>query len=151
MQVSRINLTADASRGMSALRKDGAAAVFSDAVRIDLTECTLLFISGKTPVDENHRLVGTTMAEQTEQVLKNIKKVLDHEGATFDDIVRVRVFTTQLDEKSLHDIHEVRARYFTEGKYPASTLVQITSLVREAGLIEIEADAVLSKRSRAPE
>jgi 2-iminobutanoate/2-iminopropanoate deaminase len=146
MQVTRINLTADASRGMSALGKDGTPAVFSDAVRVDLAECSLLFISGKTPVDDNHKLVGDTMAEQTEQVLKNIKKVLDREGATFDDVVRVRVFTTKLDDKSLHDIHEVRSRYFTRGKYPASTLVQITSLVRNAGLIEIEADAVLSKR-----
>ena len=90
MQVTRINLTADASRGMPALGKDGTPAVFSDAVRVDLAECSLLFISGKTPVDENHKVVGSTMAEQTEQVLKNIKKVLDREGATFDDVVRVR-------------------------------------------------------------
>src|SRR6516225_9903040 len=82
MQVTRINLTTDASRGMPALGKDGTPAVFSDAVRVDLAECSLLFISGKTPVDENHKLVGSTMAEQTEQVLKNIKKVLDREGAT---------------------------------------------------------------------
>src|SRR5450755_4655497 len=128
MQVTHINLTADASRGMSALTKDGTPAVFSDAVRVDLAECSLLFISGKMPIDETHKLIGVTMAEQTEQVLKNIKKVLDREGATFDDIVRIRVFTTKLDEKSLHDIHEVRSRYFTKGKYPASTLVQIASL-----------------------
>ena len=147
MQVTRINLTADASRGMSALSKDGTPAVFSDAVRVDLAECSLLFISGKTAVDEDHKLVGSTMTEQTEQVLKNIKKVLDREGATFDDVVRVHVFTTKIDEKSLHDIHEVRSRYFSKGKYPASTLVQITGLVREAGMIEIEADAILSKRS----
>ncbi len=133
---------------MASLGKDGTPAVFSDAVRVDLAECSLLFISGKTPVDDNHKLVGETMAEQTEQVLKNIKKVLDREGATFDDIVRVRVFTAKLDDKSLHDIHEMRSRYFTKGKYPASTLVQITSLVRDAGLIEIEADAVLSAASR---
>ena len=104
-----------------------------------------LYISGKTPVDENHRLVGETMAQQTEQVLKNIKKVLEHEGATMDDVVRVRVFATQLDPKSLRDIHEVRSRYFSEGKYPASTLVGTTGLVRDGGMIEIEADAVLRK------
>ena len=73
MQVTRINLTPDASRGMSALSKDGTPAVFSDAVRVDLAECSLLFISGMTPVDENHKLVGGTMAEQTKQVLKNIR------------------------------------------------------------------------------
>ena len=149
MQITRINLTADASRGMASLGKDGTPAVFSDAVRVDLAECSLLFISGKTPIDDNHKLVGETMAEQTEQVLKNIKQVLDREGATFDDIVRVRVFATKIDARSLHDIHEVRSRYFTAGKYPASTLVQISGLVRDGGLIEIEADAVLPARREA--
>jgi enamine deaminase RidA (YjgF/YER057c/UK114 family) len=72
--------------------------------------------------------------------------VLDREGGTFDDIVRVRAFTTKLDQESLHGIYEVRSHYFNEGKYPATTLVQITSLVRDAGMIEIEADAVLDKR-----
>jgi len=60
MQVTRINLTADASRGMSALGKDGTPAVFSDAVRVDLAECSLLFISGKTPVDDNHTSSSVT-------------------------------------------------------------------------------------------
>ena len=146
MNIERINLTADRSRGMASLSKDGTPAVFSDAVRVELSECTLLYISGKTPLDQNPRLVGTTMAEQTEQVLKNIKTVIEHEGGTMDDIVRVRVFVTKLDPKSLHDIHEVRARYFSPGKYPASTLVGTTGLVREGGMIEIEADAVLPKK-----
>jgi 2-iminobutanoate/2-iminopropanoate deaminase len=148
MDVQHINLTADRSRGMSALSKGGVPAVFSDAVRVDLGECSLLYISGKTPLDENHRLVGATMAEQTEQVLKNIKKVLEHEGGSMDDIVRVRVFATQLDPQSLREIHEVRARYFTAGKYPASTLVGTTGLVRDGGMIEIEADAVLRKKDK---
>jgi 2-iminobutanoate/2-iminopropanoate deaminase len=148
MNIEHINLTSDRSRGMAALSKDGTPAVYSDAVRVDLAECSLLFISGKTAVDENHQLVGENMAEQTEQVLKNIKKVLDNEGGTMDDIVRVRVFVTQLDAKSLHDIHQVRAKYFSAGKYPASTLVRITGLVRDAGLVEIEADAVLRRAKR---
>src|SRR6516162_4558012 len=94
MQISRINLTADASRGMPALSKDGTPALFSDAVRVDLAECSLLFISGKTPVNENHELVGSTMTEQTEQVLKNIKKVLDREGAASDYVNRAPAFTS---------------------------------------------------------
>ena len=145
MNIEHINLTADRSRGMPSLGQHGLPAVFSDAVRIDLAECSLLYISGKTPVDENHRLVGATMTEQTEQVLKNIMRVLEHEGGTMDDVVRVRVFATRLDPDSLREIHEVRARYFTAGKYPASTLVGTTGLVRDGGLIEIEADAVLRK------
>ncbi|MGE0678926.1 RidA family protein [Pseudolabrys sp.] len=146
MQRSYVNLTHDLSRGMGALSKSNTPAVYSDAVRVEIAGCSLLYISGKTGVDDSHQLVGRTMLEQTEQVLKNISKVIEREGGTMDDVVRVRVYVTQLDSKSLHDIHAVRARFFTEGRYPASTLVRVDQLVRDGGLIEIEADAVLSKR-----
>jgi 2-iminobutanoate/2-iminopropanoate deaminase len=145
MQRSYVNLTDDLSRGMGALAKSETPAVYSDAVRVEISDCVFLFISGKTGVDESHQLVGRTMLEQTEQVLKNISAVLKREGGTMDDIVRVRVYVTQLDSQSLRDIHAVRARFFSEGKYPASTLVRIDQLVRDGGLIEIEADAVLKK------
>jgi 2-iminobutanoate/2-iminopropanoate deaminase len=146
LERKHIQLTADKSRGMEALQAGGVAAVFSDAVRVDLGECSLLFISGKTALGSDNRLVGRTMREQTAQVLENIKAVLEHEGATMDDIVRVRVYVTQLDQHSLKDIHEVRAKYFTEGRYPASTLVRVDQLVRDGGLIEIDADAVIRRR-----
>lgn len=145
MKRTHISLSEDKSRGMGALA-GGVPAVFCDAVRIELSECTLLYISGKTAVDENHKIVGRTMREQTEQVLKNIKTVLDREGGSFDDIVRVRVYVTQCDQQSLREVHEVRAKYFTPGHYPASTLVRVTDLVRDGGLIEIDADAVLRKK-----
>jgi enamine deaminase RidA (YjgF/YER057c/UK114 family) len=145
MKRTNISLSEDKSRGMGALSAGGVPAVFCDAVRIELSECTLLYISGKTAVDQNHKIVGRTMREQTEQVLKNIKTVLDHEGGTFDDIVRVRVYVTQCDQQSLREVHEVRAKYFKPGHYPASTLVRVTDLVRDGGLIEIDADAVLRK------
>jgi enamine deaminase RidA (YjgF/YER057c/UK114 family) len=145
MKRTNISLSEDKSRGMGALSAGGVPAVFCDAVRIELSECTLLYISGKTAVDQKHKIVGRTMREQTEQVLKNIKTVLDHEGGTFDDIVRVRVYVTQCDQQSLREVHEVRAKYFKPGHYPASTLVRVTDLVRDGGLIEIDADAVLRK------
>jgi enamine deaminase RidA (YjgF/YER057c/UK114 family) len=59
--------------------------------------------------------------------------------------VRVRVFVTELDPALLKEIHAVRAEYFSPGHYPASTLVKVSGFVREGGLIEIEADAVLRK------
>jgi 2-iminobutanoate/2-iminopropanoate deaminase len=141
---SWIDLTGDRSRGIDALRDAGVPAVFSDAVRVELPGGALLFISGKVATDAGGRVVGRTMKEQTRQVLDNIRAVLEHEGGTMDDIVRVRVYVTQLDPRSLRDIHEVRAGYFKEGRYPASTLVGVTLLVREGALIEIDADAVLA-------
>lgn len=146
MRKRTINLTADRSRGMEALKGE-VPAVFSDAVRIDLADHSLLFISGKTALDQNNRLVGTTMREQATQVLENIKTVLAHEGGSMDDIVRVRVYVTQLDPQSLREIHEVRSKYFAVPHYPASTLVRVSQFVRDGALIEIDADAVL----RAPQ
>ena len=136
----------DRSRGIEALRGTGVPAVFSDAVRVELPGCVLLFISGKIARDAEGRPAGRTMKEQTQQILENIKAVLEREGGTMDDIVRVRVYVTQLDSQSLRDIHEVRSAYFTPGHYPASTLVGVTKLVREGALIEIDADAVIAAR-----
>jgi 2-iminobutanoate/2-iminopropanoate deaminase len=146
MERSYINLTQDRSKGIDALKGAGVPAVFSDAVRVRLTECDLLFISGKIGTDESGKVVDRTMRGQTRQVLENIKAVLEREGGSMDDIVRVRVYVTQLDPETLKDIHDVRSRYFREGRYPASTLVRVDQLVRDGALIEIDADAVLPPR-----
>ncbi len=145
MQRTFINLAKDRSRGIPGLQGTGVPAVFSDAVRVDLRECALLFISGKIGVDEGGTLAGRTMREQTRQVLENIRAVLAREGGTMDDIVRVRVYATQVDALSLRDIHEVRSQFWTEGKYPASTLVRVDQLIRDGALIEIDADAVIAR------
>lgn len=143
MERTFINLARDRSRGIAALQGTGVPAVFSDAVRVQLKECALLFISGKVGIDESGKLAGRTMREQTRQVLENIRAVLAREGGTMDDIVRVRVYATQVDSLSLRDIHDVRSEFWTEGKYPASTLVRVDELIRDGALIEIDADAVL--------
>jgi 2-iminobutanoate/2-iminopropanoate deaminase len=144
MQRTFINLAADRARGIDALKGSGVPAVFCDAVRVQLKECALLFISGKLGVGPEGTLVGRTMREQTRQVLENIRAVLVREGGTMDDIVRVRVFATQVDAASLRDIHAVRSEFWTEGKYPASTLVRVDQLIRDGALIEIDADAVIA-------
>lgn len=148
MKRTWIDLGKDRSRGIEALRGTGVPAVFSDAVRVELPGGALLFISGKVATDEGGRLVGRTMKEQTRQVLENIKAVLASEGGSMEDIVRVRVYVTQLDQHSLRDIHEVRSGYFREGRYPASTLVRVDQLVRDGALIEIDADAVIAGAGR---
>jgi enamine deaminase RidA (YjgF/YER057c/UK114 family) len=140
-----VSLGTDPSRGIDTLRAANVPAVFSDAVRVEIPGCTFLYISGKVATDDRGHVAPRTIREQTRQVLENIKAVLDHENATMDDIVRLRVYVTQLDEQSLRDIHEVRAEYFQRGRYPASTLVRVHQLVRKGSLIEIDADAVMAR------
>jgi enamine deaminase RidA (YjgF/YER057c/UK114 family) len=146
MERSYVDLAKERSRGIDALKGTGVPAVYSDAVRVDLQECTLLYISGMIGIDETGAVVDRTMKGQTRQVLENIKRVLDHEGGSIDDIVRVRVYVTQIDTQSIRDIHEVRSTYFTPGRYPASTLVRVDQLIRDGALIEIDADAVIVRR-----
>jgi 2-iminobutanoate/2-iminopropanoate deaminase len=141
---THIDLAKDRSRGIAALAGSNVPAVFCDAVKVQLRECTMLFISGKVGLRADGTLAGRTMREQTRQTLENIREVLQREGATMDDIVRVRVYVTQLDAASLRDIHDVRAEFWTAGTYPASTLVRVDELIRDGALIEIDADAVIA-------
>ena len=144
MERTFINLAKEPSRGIDALKGTRVPAVFSDAVRVQLKDCALLFISGKVGLKDDSTLAGRTMREQTRQTLENIRAVLAREGGTMDDIVRVRVYATQIDAASLRDVHEARSRFWTQGRYPASTLVRVGQLVRGGALIEIDADAVIA-------
>ncbi len=97
-----------------------------------------LFLSGFTASDtpaENGDIVA-----QTESTLDQIKSLLEAEGASLKDVVKVTVYVTEMDK--LQEIHEVRFRYFGD-TLPASTLVQVVSLVRPSLKIEIEAVAAL--------
>jgi len=100
-----------------------------------------LHISGYVSQDAEGNLVGVgDIKAQTRQVLKNIDTVLASVGANVSDIARVTVYIT--DMTMLSEIHEARAEYF-ERPYPASTLVEVSRLVRPEYLIEIDAVAVV--------
>ena len=113
--------------------------VFSHAVKAEGKQ--FLFISGLTARDINGSIVGKgDMEAQTRQILENMKIILEDAGASFDHIVKVTVYVTDL--KDFKEIHNVRAQYFKED-LPASTLVQVSRLVNEDCMIEIDAIAVL--------
>ena len=104
-------------------------------------EGKVLHISGHVSQDMDGNTVGVgDITAQTRQVLDNISKVIEGVGGRMSDIVKVTVFVT--DMSMLDEIHRVRSEYFTP-PYPASTLVQVNSLVRPEYLIEIEAIAVI--------
>ena len=101
----------------------------------------VLHISGHASNNVDGEIVGVgDIAAQTRQVLENLKRVLDCVGGVMSDIVKVTVYVT--DMSGLAEIHRVRSEYFTK-PYPASTLVEVTALVKPEFLIEIEATAVI--------
>ena len=113
--------------------------VFSHAVKAEGKQ--FLFISGLTARDINGSIVGKgDMNAQTRKILENMKIILEDAGASFDHIVKVTVYVTDL--KDFKEIHNVRAQYFKKD-LPASTLVQVSRLVNEDCMIEIDAIAVL--------
>ena len=102
-------------------------------------EGRVLHLSGQVAQVADGSAVGIGDIEaQTRQVLDNLARVLANVGGRLDDIVKVTVFVT--DMAHLDQIHRVRAEYFTP-PYPASTLVEVSRLVRPEYLIEIDAVA----------
>ncbi len=101
----------------------------------------LLFIAGQTAVDADGNIVGKgDAAVQAEQVLKNMKSVLDEAGAGFGDIVKITTYIT--DPRFRDDLNPARLKYMGDNP-PASTLVVASGLANPDFLVEIEAIAVL--------
>lgn len=109
---------------------------YAPAVRVGNT----LYISGQIGRDENMKLVEDREA-QFVQTFENMKKVLTAAGASFDDIVDVTSFHTDMRDLPLY--MQVRDRYFT-GNYPAWTAIGAASLCGAPGyFLEVKAVAVL--------
>jgi enamine deaminase RidA (YjgF/YER057c/UK114 family) len=98
-----------------------------------------VYVAGTTATDANGQIVGPgDPYAQTVQTLKNIEKALTQAGAKLDDVVRTRMFVT--DIKRWEEYGRAHGDYFRNIR-PASTMVEVTRLVDPAMMIEIEVDA----------
>jgi enamine deaminase RidA (YjgF/YER057c/UK114 family) len=145
--ISHLPLGGDPSQGLEALQGFAPGAVYSDAVSVALPDATFVFVSGKTGTRDGV-VVDGDMAGQTRQAFRNIDATLRRLGSGLADVVRLRVYVTDISAESVRAIHEVRSLLFDPGWYPASTLVKVGGFVRAEALIEIEADAVISWAQR---
>jgi 2-iminobutanoate/2-iminopropanoate deaminase len=101
----------------------------------------LLFISGLIAVDAQGALVGgDDVAAQTRQVFANMRAVLDEAGCRFEDVVKVTVYLTDVDDRP--QINPVRQEVFGDAR-PASTLVEVSRLAVPGAKVEIEAVALI--------
>ncbi len=100
-----------------------------------------LYFAGQTAVNEKGELIGKgDMRAQVRQVYENLKSLLASQGATFDHLVKITIYTLSIDEfRKAGDIREE----YTGGRAPASTLLQIDQLASPDYLVEIEGIAVL--------
>lgn len=99
-------------------------------------------ISGQVALDAQGDVVGAgDAAAQARQVFANLQRCLAAAGATFDDVVKFTFYLT--DIRYLPAVREARDAYVDASRLPASTAVQVTSLVRPELLLEIDAFAVI--------
>lgn len=114
--------------------------VFTPAFKVSGGD--LIMVSGQVGVDAQGRTIGIgDAAAQTRQVLDNMRAVLAAAGASLDDVIHVRVFST--DMRNRDAINAERRKVFKD-PMPASTHVQVARLVKEEWLVEIEATAFVT-------
>jgi reactive intermediate/imine deaminase len=102
----------------------------------------MVFVAGQVAYDAEGNVVGKgDVAAQTRQVMENIRLALQAAGATFEDVVKVVNYITDIDE--FPKMAAVRREYLKE-PHPVSTLVEVSGLMEPDLIIEIEAIAIVA-------
>ena len=109
---------------------------FSRAVKVN----NHIFVSGTTAVDSDGNVVGLNDPyKQTVFIIKKIEDALKKTGNSLKDVVRTRIFTTNMDYWD--EIGRAHGEFFSE-ILPASSIIEVQRLIVEDMLVEIEAECM---------
>lgn len=110
---------------------------YSRAVKVG----NIIEVTGSVAVDANGNLVGGDSAyEQTKFIIQKIEKVLQQAGAALKDVVRTRMFVTNIS--LWEEYGRAHGEFFREIK-PCTSMVEVSKLISPEYLIEIEATAIV--------
>ena len=116
----------------------GAVGPYSQAIKAGDFLCA----SGQIPINpEKGRIVASTVADQTEQSMKNVGAILEAAGLSFDDVVKTTVYIVNMEYFGA--VNEVYGKYFQK-TLPARSCVEISKLPKDA-LVEVEVVAYCGK------